>query len=790
MTRREVLKAVGVVAFGAGLEELFGLPRAFADAPWWEQAPASMAGDANPFKLSEMIELAKGTGNEFPAVAVSPSGKTWITWVSREKENESILLAPFEDGKPGAPVTLSGAPGFAHLPAVAMSGEDVVATWCVFEKPGAWRVRAAIRAADGNIQTLAISEDEGMCWRPAISTDPSGKVWIAWEERANGGKFIIKARRIENGKAGAIVTVSAVADRDNCRPAILALDNGGACVAWDLADGPGDTNIVFRRIGPDGRPSGDELVITRAGGFDIAPALARGPKSRVWLAWHTNRWEDSAIDIPRRIELRAIDGSKVLKPKVDAPGVERETKSTVQGFEFVRLVPRADGGVWVAGRASQNFYLQSFSPAGWSPIYRLPKDGWGGRGQRLETAAGKDGALVTARRDLSVAVAQVVNPEPGTASRAGQEFPLVADVPASAKAASQPVLRRVDFEPWGDNKYYFGDLHGHTWMSDGTGDVDEYYAGRRDYYAMDFAALTDHDTFVGNSITPSEWEHMKEITAHFNEPGRFATLFGQEWTTLRVPKGGGHFNVYSTRHDVPLLDHMNPEFETAQKLIARAKELGAIAIPHHIGWTGTPWEAFDPEVVPAVEIVSVHGAYEFMGNRPISHRGGIKGNFVQDGLARGLKFGMIGGTDCHGLLYQHGVCWKRDPFQAGLACVLATELTPEAVLDAVRKRHCYATSGIRVRMLFEINDRIMGEEIEADGPPSVRVDVSSESPIKWIEIVRNNETAHSFGGEGHRSFFTWEDKEAAAGTSCYYLRVTCRDDNMAWSSPIWVTRKA
>jgi len=56
---------------------------------------------------------------------------------------------------------------------------------------------------------------------------------------------------------------------------------------------------------------------------------------------------------------------------------------------------------------------------------------------------------------------------------------------------------------------------------------------------------------------------------------------------------------------------------------------------------------------PLVEIISVHGAFEFMGNKPIPHRGGKKDCFVQDGLARGLRFGIVGGSDSHGLIWHH-----------------------------------------------------------------------------------------------------------------------------------------
>ena len=147
--------------------------------------------------------------------------------------------------------------------------------------------------------------------------------------------------------------------------------------------------------------------------------------------------------------------------------------------------------------------------------------------------------------------------------------------------------------------------------------------------------MTDHDNFIANGLIPSEWERIKQITKHFNEDGRFVTLFGQEWTTGRPPRGFGHKNIYHTDIEIPLYDHTDPESKDVHQLYAECKKWGSIAIPHHIGWTGVDWENHDEEIVPLVEIVSNHGVFEYQGNRPIPHRGGMRGCFVQDGLARG-----------------------------------------------------------------------------------------------------------------------------------------------------------
>lgn len=795
-SRREFLKIggmtlLGVVAPGPFLRILQALP------PPWDQPPAPVAGADGRLKLSSPMTLGSGKRNEYPVVA-SRNGKVWTAWVNTTAEGEEELFLSELSGD--RQITVEGkvprARGRYHRPTLAVTADGIWVAWSEVltedtEDPKnppsvRTRIRLAKVRASGEIEILRALPAFDWAGFPALALNSEGQGYLVFEGTTSSGRIGIWGSRIEDGKFVFLENLVNPLHGDARRPAVALLEGGDAWLVWDESEEEETVGIKAQRLQGKGT-AGKRLGVTRGAGFHFAPAAAYDGKGLTWLAWFTNCWPDGTIDVPRRIEVAALTSRGEVKFPPQPEGVARETDSTVQGVEFPQLACTPNGYVWLTGRASQNFYVMFFDGKRWTSLARLLRDGWGGRGQRVAAAATGPARLMTVRRDLDDALAQQIEADaaaPRSAPQLSGRFR-----PAVANAR---LREHIEFEPWGEMRFYFGDIHGHTSLSDGTGDVDEFYLMRRDVYAMDFAALTDHDSFVGNTLSPSEWEEIKGVSDHFNEPGRFVTLFGQEWTSLRVQRGGGHFNVYSLRRDVPLFDHTKPDYDTAQKLVAAARRHGALVIPHHIAWTGTVWEAFDPEVTPLVEIVSVHGAHEFMGNRPIPHRGGMRGYFAQDGLARGLRFGFIGGTDCHGLLWQHGECWKRDPYTAGLACVLAPELTREAVFDALRRRRCYATSGVRMRIVFEANGQPMGSEISSDGPVKIRVDVNSEVPLRWLEIVKDNQTVFSYGGEGHRTAFTWED--AATGepraTHWYYLRVTTRDDNMAWTSPVWVTPKA
>ncbi|MCP4246791.1 MAG: CehA/McbA family metallohydrolase, partial [bacterium] len=353
-----------------------------------------------------------------------------------------------------------------------------------------------------------------------------------------------------------------------------------------------------------------------------------------------------------------------------------------------------------------------------------------------------------------------------------------------------PTLPHAD----GDLNLYFGDIHGHSWQSDGMSDPEESFLRVRDLLADDFHALTDHDRFISRRISDGQWQQQKDVVDHYHAPGRFVTLYGQEWTTPRTarPHGWGHFCILSSDPDIPLYDHGDPRYRDLPDLLAALRGRSAVAIPHHIGWTGIRWDVWDSQLCPVIEVCSVHGAFEYEGNQPIPHRGGQRGCFIRDGLAKGLRFGLAGGSDQHGLIWHHGVCRQRDVYRAGLTGVWAPELTRRAILDAIRARHTFATSGVKLRLSFSVDGQMMGSDIEINEAPSIAVDVAvppREGKLAWLEIVRNGTVINRYGGEGQRSRYTFVDPDCPPGTtSYYYLRVLLSDGNLAWSSPVWATR--
>lgn len=181
------------------------------------------------------------------------------------------------------------------------------------------------------------------------------------------------------------------------------------------------------------------------------------------------------------------------------------------------------------------------------------------------------------------------------------------------------------------------------------------------------------------------WNYTAKL-AHANEdPGRFLTFWGEEWTST--------FEEYSAKHPYGFYGHRNLIFEDAEfprwwnarnrqtpaQVWEDLRRLGAsfIANPHQLADTGnvpTDWDFTDPVAQPVAEIFQTRGSYEHEGAPRQAQRTTPKGWFLQDAWARGIVIGVIASPD-HGGGY-------------GKACVYATELSRKAILESLQARRC------------------------------------------------------------------------------------------------------
>jgi hypothetical protein len=334
-------------------------------------------------------------------------------------------------------------------------------------------------------------------------------------------------------------------------------------------------------------------------------------------------------------------------------------------------------------------------------------------------------------------------------------------------------------------RVFWGDLHGHSGISDGTGTPEDYYRYARDIAALDVAALTDHDHWgmPPLSESPDLWEDIRAQTEAFHEPGRFVALLGYEWTSWLH----GHRHVLYFGDEGRVLSFVDPAYESPLQLWEALRGEPALTITHHTagGPIANNWDIPpDPELEPVTEVASVHGSSEAADSpRLIYHP--IEGHFARDALDRGYRLGFVGSGDSHD--GHPGLAHLASP-NGGLVAILAEELTREGVLEALRARRVYATNGPRIFLHATLDGLPMGSALAADGgrTRTLGVRAVAPDPLERIDLVRSGQVVQTFAAQGEREIRLEEPITGLQGGEYLYVRVVQADGGAAWSSPFFL----
>jgi hypothetical protein len=124
----------------------------------------------------------------------------------------------------------------------------------------------------------------------------------------------------------------------------------------------------------------------------------------------------------------------------------------------------------------------------------------------------------------------------------------------------------------------------------------------------------------------------------------------------------------------------------------------------------------------------------------------------------------------------------------GLTAVLAPARTRAALFEALRARRCYATTGARMILDFRVDGHVMGQEFEtAAGQVHVAARIIGDGPLARLDLIRDGEIVHTQPATGRVDELS-VSLPVGEGTTYVYLRAVQRDGQIAWSSPVWVTR--
>ena len=299
-----------------------------------------------------------------------------------------------------------------------------------------------------------------------------------------------------------------------------------------------------------------------------------------------------------------------------------------------------------------------------------------------------------------------------------------------------------------DIAHFWSDMHGQSGESIGTGTAREYFLFARDKSFVDIAGHQANDF----QVTDAFWDEINALAAEFDRPGEFLCLPGYEWSG-NTGLGGDH-NIWYRTEGRPIYrssralinDKTRPDSDChdVKDLFAALKGEDVLVVPHVGGRFADVSYAHDATLEPSVEVHSSWGTFDWI---------------VHDSLKLGYRFGIVAGSDGH--KGRPGASYPGDAkfgSYGGLTCHLLPELTRDALFEAFRRRHHYATSGVRVYltagMTFDQPSRIYrrNPEFAPDDFTTARgamigdivetpcnsarfdLDVLAHSPIERIEL--------------------------------------------------------
>ncbi len=396
----------------------------------------------------------------------------------------------------------------------------------------------------------------------------------------------------------------------------------------------------------------------------------------------------------------------------------------------------------------------------------------------------------------------------------GYHYLLVEDSVTQNTYYSNPIIVR-DFGP-SEPQIYWGDIHTHSALSDGTGTAEHSFYYARNVACLDYTSLTEHGEIL--SWFGHNFDVLEDATNVADEPGRFVTFQGIEWTQDST----GHYTCIFSGDQLikdPVLSRFTitttDGLWDALDSFTASTSCRALALPHHTTKRAYPqdWTQIDPTYVKIAEVVSVHGTFLYEQRHPLNYHGAINapaeyvnGTSIIDAFNMGLRMTLYASSDEHDGHPGHSLSHTRafvghqrpwsmwhtrneHPYPGGLTAVYATSLTRDSVFSGLENQRIFASSDHgRPYLSFSINGTEVGDgstlQVSAedavreivvtfahDGSPPALLHTSASVTPDWtpnwnanIEIIKNGELLVRIPINSPISTVSFQDSSTITGT--------------------------
>lgn len=359
-----------------------------------------------------------------------------------------------------------------------------------------------------------------------------------------------------------------------------------------------------------------------------------------------------------------------------------------------------------------------------------------------------------------------------------------------------------------DLNLFWGLFHGESERWDAVSQIESCLRFFRDEKALQFYGVSPFES--EEKIDSDQWKKLANQLAESHEDDRFCTFLGFQY--VGEPKQEGVRQFIFSKDNKPLLKKKDAKSNSLKKIYKSipAKEFISIPTMTLAKQSAYNFEDFDPEHEPVVEIYNAWGSSECLSKEgnlfPLEGKKltEIKEGSVINALLKGCRFGFVaGGYDDRGI-YESLYDSDQAQYSAGLTAIYSKEQNRNALMDALRNRRCYGTTGAKMIIGFEIAGNPMGSALSTKNKPGLSFNrhitgkIIGTAPIEEIQLIRNGKIIESFQPNKDEFDLQFDDNEALSKIILssktnpfvfYYLRILQKDGHAGWSSPIWIDQE-
>ncbi|HTP34714.1 MAG TPA: hypothetical protein VMJ75_21195 [Candidatus Acidoferrales bacterium] len=779
-----------------------------------------------PGRISPAVGPSSPPDHDYPAIAIAADGSAWAAWQVYENGGDRVLAAR------------STADGWSAPEPLTAAGQDVFHT--AIAEDGRGRVWVVWSQRDGETWDLIARFHDGRNWTAArkitsanppnffhkLVRDRAGNLHLVWIGHQNAQSHVFWSKLAGDSWSAA----QEISGASAWMPDAAADSKGNLYVAWDSYR-TGNYDIFLRRIGADGTMDPLQQV-TKSSRFQAHASVAVDANDRLWLAWdesgsnwgkdysRDDTWRGTTLYADRHPRVAVLENGKWSEPADPRGAMPKRYDRYAEGPQ---LACDGAGRIWMALRVRTmtamnrtdfwanngrwDMFLTAYEGDHWRTAAQLPSsstrpDGpfqlapaasgvwavWTNDNRLFPAAAGQPNRR---RNEIDFARTEGGPPAPAAVLAAFGEPPANAAFIHPREAADIQRARSYRAQTGGaELRIVRGDFHRHTEISpDGAGDgsLEDYFRYMLDAAGMDTGIVSDHNA----GLDEYTWWRTEKAIDLYHIPGGYTPLFGYERS---VPYPNGHRNVVFAQRGVHVLPISQQENQntvnTGPILYPYLKQNRGICMLHSLATDqGSDYRDNDPEVEPLVEIYQgYHANYEYEGapraesaDYNVATHGPYRpAGFYWNALKKGYKLGTESSSD-------------HISTHSSYTMIYTPSTARRDIVESMRKRHAYGATD-NIVLDVRARDRqggewMMGDILEMPAQPTLHVKVLGTSVVQSVEVVKDGKFVYKTEPNADTAEFDFTDTASAAGQSWYYVRVIQADRNMAWSSPIWITRK-